>query len=336
MKFNYDGNSWNSGIYVLKNTVTGKCYIGSAREFKERWRSHSSSLRRNKHRNKYLQSSFSLHVQEQPSDDFMEFSILEILNNSTKQERLTREEYWIDKYKADNIGLYNNNHKPSKEAILWSKTPKKTKLKHRKKRKNKSYDKFYGVELAQEIRNKQKESHRQRFENMTPEQRQAINDSLKGAGNPFYGRTHNEETKKLIGSYRKGKTLKEVLGEEKATEISIKMSKITRERIRNNPEHADILASRIRGKTLEKIYGKERAKEIKRKRSRSRSRAYSGFQLLSPDGTLYTEIEYLAEFCKSHNLLIRHMYRLLGGKAKTHRGWKILPEFNNLNEDSEE
>ena len=34
-----------SGIYAIKNTVTGKSYIGSAISFKSRWKTHRTLLR---------------------------------------------------------------------------------------------------------------------------------------------------------------------------------------------------------------------------------------------------------------------------------------------------
>lgn len=47
-----------SGIYALFNTIDGKMYIGKSVNIYTRMQDHHSSLSRNKHRNKHLQSTF--------------------------------------------------------------------------------------------------------------------------------------------------------------------------------------------------------------------------------------------------------------------------------------
>lgn len=47
----------NSGIYKITNKVNGKLYIGSTNNFSTRWRNHKHNLLKNKHCNRYLQSS---------------------------------------------------------------------------------------------------------------------------------------------------------------------------------------------------------------------------------------------------------------------------------------
>jgi group I intron endonuclease len=53
-----------SGIYKIENLVNGKCYVGSAVNFKSRWSLHLSALRRNKHKNAKLQASWNVHGEE--------------------------------------------------------------------------------------------------------------------------------------------------------------------------------------------------------------------------------------------------------------------------------
>ena len=43
-----------SGIYIIRNTVNGKIYIGSAVNLEKRLYEHFWALRKNKHINKYL------------------------------------------------------------------------------------------------------------------------------------------------------------------------------------------------------------------------------------------------------------------------------------------
>jgi hypothetical protein len=53
---------------------------------------------------------------ENNNDNFIEFHIVEILENSTKEQRLEKEEFWIQQYIENNIKLYNNQLKPTKKS----------------------------------------------------------------------------------------------------------------------------------------------------------------------------------------------------------------------------
>ena len=50
-----------SGIYCIKNLVTGACYIGSTVDIRRRWVEHRNDLVKNAHCNPYLQSSYNFH-----------------------------------------------------------------------------------------------------------------------------------------------------------------------------------------------------------------------------------------------------------------------------------
>jgi group I intron endonuclease len=47
-----------SGIYQIKNLVSGKLYVGSAVNIARRWNGHVSDLNAQKHRNQILQRSW--------------------------------------------------------------------------------------------------------------------------------------------------------------------------------------------------------------------------------------------------------------------------------------
>jgi group I intron endonuclease len=47
------------GIYKIQNTVNGKCYIGSAKSFKNRFRKHKNVLAKNSHHSIKLQRSWN-------------------------------------------------------------------------------------------------------------------------------------------------------------------------------------------------------------------------------------------------------------------------------------
>ena len=60
-----------SGIYLIRNKITKKNYIGSSNNIKRRWRHHRSLLKNNKHHSKSLQNSYNKY-----GKDAFEFVIL--------------------------------------------------------------------------------------------------------------------------------------------------------------------------------------------------------------------------------------------------------------------
>ena len=51
----------HSGIYCIRNLLTGKRYIGSATSLPNRLRNHKDALRRNQHFNRHLQRAWNKH-----------------------------------------------------------------------------------------------------------------------------------------------------------------------------------------------------------------------------------------------------------------------------------
>jgi group I intron endonuclease len=47
------------GVYVIRNIVTNKIYVGSTGKLSERWNQHKYSLKRGKHSNPHLQSAWN-------------------------------------------------------------------------------------------------------------------------------------------------------------------------------------------------------------------------------------------------------------------------------------
>ena len=60
-----------SGIYALRNRITGKCYIGSAKNLSHRKSQHLHGLRSGQHHSPHLQRSYDKH-----GEDAFEFEIL--------------------------------------------------------------------------------------------------------------------------------------------------------------------------------------------------------------------------------------------------------------------
>jgi group I intron endonuclease len=88
----------NTGIYIITNTINGKCYVGSSIHLDRRRLEHFSSLKSNKHHNNHLQQSYNKHGR-----DVFEFSILESfeITDDIKDKLLEREQFWIDNLKPE-------------------------------------------------------------------------------------------------------------------------------------------------------------------------------------------------------------------------------------------
>lgn len=88
-----------SGVYKITNTVTGKCYIGSSTNIKQRFVLHKNLFNRNKHHSKYMQRSWNKH-----GKDVFIFEIVYACA-PIKDILLFYEQLWIDFYGFEN--LYN-------------------------------------------------------------------------------------------------------------------------------------------------------------------------------------------------------------------------------------
>lgn len=89
-----------SGIYKIVNTVNNKYYIGSTRNFKDRWRRHLNALQNNRHINKHLQNAWNKY-----GSDKFQFKIIE--NNIDHTKLLTLEQSYLNNTKIDEC--YNHS-----------------------------------------------------------------------------------------------------------------------------------------------------------------------------------------------------------------------------------
>jgi hypothetical protein len=83
-----------SCIYIIKNIINNKLYIGKASCFITRQKEHLRKLKSGKHINKHLQSSYNKY-----GKDVFLFNILEECDNLVLNDR---EKYWINFYNSTN------------------------------------------------------------------------------------------------------------------------------------------------------------------------------------------------------------------------------------------
>lgn len=89
-----------SGIYIILNWENSKVYVGSASYLRKRMQDHACSLRKNQHKNIFLQRAWNKYGEKS-----FTFSVLEYCD---RKKLLEREQFWINHYQSsDSSKGYN-------------------------------------------------------------------------------------------------------------------------------------------------------------------------------------------------------------------------------------
>lgn len=86
------------GIYIIKNLITGKIYIGKTTNYINRVRHHVYCLKHNKHHSSHLQNSWNKYGEKA--------FVFGMIEEYPKDQLDKYEKYWIDYYNSYNDG-YN-------------------------------------------------------------------------------------------------------------------------------------------------------------------------------------------------------------------------------------
>lgn len=151
-----------SGVYRIKNTLNGKCYIGSSKNVHGRWRDHRKTLRNGCHHSILLQRAWNKH-----GEDNFKFSILE---KCEKSQLIEREQHYKDLYKS-----YDRKLGYDVCSVAGSTLGTTLTIEHKKK-----------LSLAHTGLKHSKETI------------DKISLASKGENNPMYGKRHTVESKRKI------------------------------------------------------------------------------------------------------------------------------------------
>ena len=92
----------NIGIYMIRNKINNKFYIGSSKNLKTRYQIHLNNINKNKHPNKILIDAYLKYGEEN-----FEYIIIESILIDDYKYLIEREQWWLDFYNPFGNKGYN-------------------------------------------------------------------------------------------------------------------------------------------------------------------------------------------------------------------------------------
>lgn len=220
-----------SGIYIIKNKVNEKFYIGSAVYINARWAVHKTTLNKNIHKNRKLQNAWNKYDE----NNFI-FEILELVEDVN--DLIIREQYWIDKLNACEVGY---NLSPTAGSTLGVKYSdgSKEKLKKPKSEEHKN-NISKSLILNKSKAGKNNGMYDKNHTRESKEKNKYLKDgtlkseAYKGENNHFYGKFHTKESKEKISEGRIKR-----LNDDKSNikkKVNIKQVKEIKLKLKNTPD----------------------------------------------------------------------------------------------------
>lgn len=112
LKLAYKQNPPPMGVYQIKNTATGKIFIGSHTNIPGKFNSNRMQLDMKSHPNKELQEDWNLYEPHAFSFDILEtIDPTKVAQENWRKEVLALEEKWLEKLKPYGENGYNKEKK---------------------------------------------------------------------------------------------------------------------------------------------------------------------------------------------------------------------------------
>jgi group I intron endonuclease len=339
MEYRYEGHSLKSGIYKIINKLNGKIYVGSAKLFKVRWSQHSSSLRNQRHSNKFLQSDYN-----KCGEEAFVFEVLEVTEGKTKEERLMIEEGYIKQYYDHGDLCYNLCDLAISREGTSSTTPEETKAKistaSKKAWKNEGYREAHVARMKERWNKpgeKEKLSSQMKDRWQEAGRKEKYSSQISEMWTDPNKRTEllaSRNTEEYIEGFKQ--RCHTIEARKKTAQISIKNHGMI---ISPEGEVVEVVGLKafcemngLPSSAIQNIHhvinGKIPSYHGWRKYTSELvgvPYVYEGkgktYALLSPTGELYTGAN-IAAFCLLHDLQQQNIVKVLLGKRKSHKGWK--------------
>lgn len=167
------------GIYLIRNKIDGKAYVGSAVNISGRWNTHQSALNRNKHYNPYLQKSWNKYGANN-------FEFIFIYPTVDKESLIEYENAFIQEFNACNT-KYGYNMRITAGSFLG--------MKHSEETKEKMRQWNVGRKMSEESKQKMSESKKGKY--------LGEKGPMYGVPSPMTGKKHSEEMKKEFSRIKK-------------------------------------------------------------------------------------------------------------------------------------
>lgn len=110
--------AYQSGVYLIVNTVNGMTYVGSTRDAQTRFATHKRELRKGTHHNSLLQSDWIEH-----GENAFTFQLIEPID--VKEHRVLREQHWMDTvgqsqklYNVQRVAVVHGRKPEGEEAMI--------------------------------------------------------------------------------------------------------------------------------------------------------------------------------------------------------------------------
>ena len=169
-----------SGIYVIINLLNGMIYVGSAINFKKRWKEHCNLMFAGKHPNIKIQRVFDKYGLE-----IFQFTIVEVVKDQSKLLKI--EQLWIDASNCCNREV-GYNLCPTAGSNLGRRWSEETKLKLSIAGKNRKLSETHKLRIGNANKGKKR----------TPEMIKLMSERMKG-------NKISEETRAKLIAARLGK-----------------------------------------------------------------------------------------------------------------------------------
>ncbi len=310
MIYFYENNSNKSGIYEIRNRFSNRSYIGQAKRFKERWPAHRRSLiYHSREANKFFKNDFEKCKEILGHDNFLEFHIIELMENSTQEERTIREEYWISEYLKNDYKLYNFKLSPiqDKNRLIWSNTPEESKRKISEAVKRNWQNPIYRAKIL-ETRKSYVMSEETKRKMSVSNKKPNIGQFKKGLVPYSKGKPVPAERRKIISD-----KIKEVWKDEKYKQNMVDKGK----------GHRRSIATEFKKGIIPLNKGVPMSNEQKEKQQKSARKFCVISYLISPNNEII-KCEGVRPFCKKYNLCRKHITDVIRGKARYHKGWTLF------------